>query len=485
VIASSDFHAALEPIVEANNQRMGGAVALSAAIRRAQRECLAPACHSIVVDGGDLFSGTPASDWDGGRPTAAIMNRLGVTAGVLGNHEFDAGQDTLRARLRELGYPVLAANVRGPDGRLPSWLRADTIVTRGNVRIGLVGAAGTHTPQTASRRKVGALTFVDPVPVLRDRARALRAAGAQVVVAAIHDGGRCAAGYSGECSGSGIEIARRLAASGTDRPDALVMGHSHTNVALDFGGMPAVQAASSGRSVLIIDMPLDGGAARTEVRPIRGDQVEDAAPGVDSIVTAALTRAEQRMRQPVATIAEPMLRDGAQNPVGNMLADAMRRAARADVGMWNNGGIRANVQAGPLNYGGVHYVAPFGNTIAVVRLRGRDLLAMFEQAVQGSRPNIHISGFTVEYDGARPRGARVMRATDTRGQPVDTARIYTVAMNDFMAENDFGAIVGAAISTQFLNTLDIDAVSEFLRNQPQPVRGDATARIRAIPPGSN
>jgi 2',3'-cyclic-nucleotide 2'-phosphodiesterase/3'-nucleotidase/5'-nucleotidase len=111
--------------------------------------------------------------------------------------------------------------------------------------------------------------------------------------------------------------------------------------------------------------------------------------------------------------------------------------------------------------------------------------AALEQAVQGSRPNIHISGFTVEYDGARPRGARVMRAIDTRGQPVDTARIYTVAMNDFMAENDFGAIVGAAISTQFLNTLDIDAVSEFLRNQPQPVRGDATARIRAIPSGSN
>lgn len=484
VIASSDFHAALQPLVEQNNQRMGGAVAFSAAIRRAQRECVAPACLSIVVDGGDLFSGSPASDWDGGRPTTAVMSRMGITAGALGNHEFDFGQDTLRARLRELGYPMLAANVRGPDGKLPAWLRADTIVTRGTVRIGIVGAAGTHTPQTASRRKIGALTFVDPVPVFLERARALRAAGAQVVVAAIHDGGRCTSGYSGECTGGGIELAKRLAASGADRPDALVLGHSHTNVALDLDGMPAVQAASSGRSVLIIDMPLGGGAARTEVRPVRGDDVEGAAPGVDSIVAVSIARVQQRLQQPVATIAEPMVRDGGQNPMGNMLADAMRSAARADVGMWNNGGIRANLQAGPLNYGGVHYVTPFGNTVAVVRVRGRDLVALFEQAVQGTRPNIHISGFTVEFDAARPRGARVVRANDTQGQPLDSARIYTVAMNDFMAENEYSDILRAAVSTQFLNVRDIDAVSEFLRSQPQPVRGDATARIRAIPPGS-
>ena len=49
---------------------------------------------------------------------------------------------------------------------------------------------------------------------------------------------------------------------------------------------------------------------------------------------------------PVATLAAPMRRGGSQNAVGNLLADAMRLAAGTDIGMWNNGGIRADLAAG-------------------------------------------------------------------------------------------------------------------------------------------
>lgn len=485
VIAMSDFHAALRPTFEQGNRPVGGAVALSAAIRKAQAECAPPACGHVVIDAGDLFSGSPASDWEGGRPTVAVVNRFDVAAGALGNHEFDFGQDTLRARIRDLRHAVLGANVRGPDGRMPAWLRADTIVTRQGIRIGIVGAAGTHTPQTASRRKVGALTFLDPAPVFEERTRALRAAGAEVVVAVIHDGGRCERDRPTVCSGSGLDIGRRLAAMGRDRPDVYVMGHAHVNLALDFEGMPAVEPTSSGRGIVVVDVPVGGGAARAEVRPVRGDAVAGAEPSVDSIVTVAMERVRPRLEQPVATMAEALRRDGAQHPVGNLLADAMRSAARADVGMWNNGGVRADIAAGPLNYGGVHYVTPFGNLVTRIRLRGRDLLALFEATVDGGRPDAHVSGITVEFDPARPRGSRVVRAADANGRAIDPAQIYTVAMNDFMVENDFREQLAGAIATEFLTLRDIDALSAYLRGLPQPVRGDGTARIRAITPGSN
>jgi 2',3'-cyclic-nucleotide 2'-phosphodiesterase (5'-nucleotidase family) len=413
------------------------------------------------------------------------MNRLDVAAGALGNHEFDFGQDTLRARIRDLRYAVLGANVRGPDGTLPTWLRADTIVNRGGVRVGIVGAAGTHTPNTASRRKVGALTFVDPVPVFIERTRALRAAGAHVVIAVIHDGGRCERDRPTVCTGSGIDIGRRLGDMGTDRPDVYVMGHAHVNLALDFNGMPAVEPTSDGRGIVVVDVPVGGGAARTDIRPVRGDAVEGAAADLDSVVTVAIERVRPRLERPVATIAEAMRREGAQNPVGNLLADAMRDAARADVGMWNNGGVRADIAAGPLNYGGVHYVTPFGNLVARVRLRGSDLLRVLESTVNGGRPNAHVSGVTVEYDAQRPRGARIVRAADAAGRAIDRNRVYTLAMNDFMVENDFREVLTGVIATEFLTVRDIDAVSEYLRRQPQPVRGDSSARIRATTPGSN
>jgi 2',3'-cyclic-nucleotide 2'-phosphodiesterase / 3'-nucleotidase / 5'-nucleotidase len=485
VIAMSDFHAALRPSFDQGNNPVGGAVALSAAIRQAQRECVSPACEHVVIDAGDLFTGSPASDWHGGRPTVDVVNRLDVAAGALGNHEFDFGQDTLRLRLRELRHAVLGANVRGPDGRMPSWLRSDTIVVRNGLRVGIVGAAGTHTPNTASRRKVGALTFLDPLPVFVERMRALRANGAQVIVAVIHDGGRCERDRPTECSGSGITLGRQLAALGADRPDVYVMGHAHVNLTLDFDGMPAVEPTSNGRAIVVVDVPVDGGSARAEVRPVRGAQVAGADPQVDSIVTVSVNRVEARLTQPVATMATALRREGSQNAVGNLLADATRAAARSDVGMWNNGGLRADIAAGPLNYGGVHYVSPFGNLVARVRLRGRDLLALLEHTVDGGRPDVHVSGLTIEFDPSRPRGQRITAVRDAAGVLIVPTRIYTLAMNDFMVENDFREPLARAISTEFLTVRDIDMLAEYLRRQPQPVRGDATPRIRAIDNGSN
>jgi 2',3'-cyclic-nucleotide 2'-phosphodiesterase (5'-nucleotidase family) len=484
VIAMSDFHAALRPQFDQGNQPVGGAVALSAAIRRAQADCVSPACEHVVIDAGDLFTGTPASDWNDGRPTVDVVNRLDVAAGALGNHEFDFGQDTLRARLRGLRHAVLGANVRGRDGRMPSWVSSDTIVDRHGVRIGIVGAAGTHTTETASRRRLSGLTFLDPVPVFAERVKALRASGAQMVIAVIHDGGRCDRDRPTVCTGSGIDVGRRVAALGADRPDVYVMGHAHVNMTLDFDGMPAVEPTSSGRGIVVVDVPLGGGSAVASVVPVSGTAVAGAHVQMDSIVQAAVASVAPRLAEPVTTLATPMRRSGPQNAMGNLLADAMRSAASTDIGMWNNGGIRAELKAGPLTYGDVHYVTPFANIVTRVRVRGATLLQILEAVVDRGRPDAHVSGMVVVYDAARPQGARIVSAVDAAGKAIDPARIYSVAMNDFMVENDFREQVAGAVTTEFLNVKDIDAVAEYLRRQPQPVRGDETARIRSISPGS-
>jgi 2',3'-cyclic-nucleotide 2'-phosphodiesterase (5'-nucleotidase family) len=52
-----------------------------------------------------------------GRPVVTVFNRLGRAASALGNHEFDWGQDTLRARMREASYPILGANVTDASGK--------------------------------------------------------------------------------------------------------------------------------------------------------------------------------------------------------------------------------------------------------------------------------------------------------------------------------------------------------------------------------
>ena len=46
-----------------------------------------------------------------------LYNTLGYSAAALGNHEWDWGRDSLRARMRQARYPVLGANVQFADGR--------------------------------------------------------------------------------------------------------------------------------------------------------------------------------------------------------------------------------------------------------------------------------------------------------------------------------------------------------------------------------
>lgn len=479
VISLSDFHGALSNRPDDRGRSQGGAVALSAAIEKAQRECTGQ-CQSLVVDAGDLFSGAAASDWDAGKPTVAVFNRLHVAAGAIGNHDFDFGQDTLRMRLRELKYGLLGANVRGPDGRPLPWLRADTVVVRGGVRIGIIGTAGEHTATSTKVRNVRQLKFLDPAPIISERVRALRAGGAQVVIALAHDGARCDRDKPDACTGGGISIIDKL----TDKPDLFVMGHAHWNVALRRRDMPVVQTTSNGRAIAVVDIPLDGGVARAEVRSVSGEERAGADPVIDSIVTAANAKVQARIDRRVATIAEAFARNSDQYPLGNLVADAARVKGNADFGAWNNGGIRSDVPAGPITFGGAYQISPFGNVLVRVRLRGRDLVANAERWVWNGRPNSHVSGLTIEYDPAKPQGQRVLRVLGANGEPLDPDRIYSLAVNDFMIDDAEGTLLARTISVEILAVRDVDMLASYLQELPQPVRGDTTVRIRAVGAGA-
>jgi len=156
----------------------------------------------------------------------------------------------------------------------------------------------------------------------------------------------------------------------------------------------------------------------------------------------------------------------------------------ADFGAWNNGGIRTDIPVGPLNFGGVHGISPFGNVLVRIRLRGRDLVAAAERWVWNGRPNTHVSGLAIEYDPAKPQGQRVLRVLGTDGAPLDPDRIYSLAINDFMIDDPEGASLARTISVEVLTVRDIDMLASYLQELPQPVRGDATERIRAVGAGA-
>jgi 2',3'-cyclic-nucleotide 2'-phosphodiesterase (5'-nucleotidase family) len=480
IIATNDFHGTFEPRPDSSGVRRGGAAYVATIIAGARAECAASAgCESILLDGGDMFQGTAPSNRTYGATVVALYNMLGYSAAALGNHEWDWGRDSLRARMREARYPILGANVQFADGRDVPWIPDDTLLTVGPFKVGIVGITTVETPRTTMAINVADLRFVDPAPIVNERARALRARGADAVIVVAHDGAFCGRATTSDttCDGEIIDLAR--SAQGVN---AIVSGHTHSLVNTRVGSIAIVQARSNGRAVGVIDIPMTSGEAAISVRDVVTDSLQPNLH-VDSLVRRVVGAVAAEMGRPIAQIAEPLRRSGREYALGNLIADAQRAAGKADFSVMNNGGIRADLQAGQATYGSLFEIQPFGNTLYRLTVRGRDLRKYIEQMVSRDQTNVHVSGVSIVYAPAKPAGSRVVSVTMATGQPLRDDATYTVVLTNFLLGGGDGLGVSeAALKTEPLGITDIDALVSYVRAQPQPLRVPFQARLTAALP---
>jgi 2',3'-cyclic-nucleotide 2'-phosphodiesterase (5'-nucleotidase family) len=477
IIATNDFHGALEPRPDANGVRRGGAAYVAAAIDRARNEC-APSCETLLLDAGDLFQGTPASNLSYGRPVVDYYNRMGYAAAALGNHEFDWGTDSLRARMRQAKFGIFGANVRYTDGRDVKWIPNDTIVRRGATRIGIIGVSTVTTPTTTRAANVVGLRFDDPAPIVDSIGTALRKRGANFVIVIAHAGASCGRDGTTECGGEIIDLARKI----TTKVDAIVSGHTHTLVNTEVKGIPIVQARSSGRAIDVLDIPLGGNTdlpVRHQVRELATDTIKPD-PAIDSIVRRAVAQVAPLVDQHVATIPATLARQGSQYPLGNLIADSQRWAAKGDVAIMNNGGIRTELRAGEATYGSLFEIQPFGNVLYSLTMTGAQLRGLIE-AMLAKSVNDHVSGMTIKYDPAKPAGSRIVSVTMADGTPLSDTKSYNVIVNDFIATGGEAYNAGGrATASKPLNIVDLDALIGYLKSLPSPITAPAEVRIAPI-----
>lgn len=481
LIATNDLHGALDPKLTSRGKESGGAGAMAASIERAKRECPAP-CVTLLVDGGDMFQGTAESNLAHGRPVVELYNALGYAAAAVGNHEFDWGLDTLRARMSEAHFSVLGANVRYRNGRDVAWIPNDTIVERGPYRIGIVGVIGPETYGSTLAANVATLRFARPAPIVDSITRVLRSRGADVVVVLAHSGAFCKQKGTRACDGDIIDFAHAL----HERVDAIVSGHTHSVVDFEIRGVPIVQASSSGRAVAVVDLAPgaggDGGNGKLLAEEVdnvaRGSR---APPEIEAIIRRADERVATLVNRPVARLASSMPRSGEDYPLGNLIADAQRWAGQADVALVNNGGIRAGLRAGEVTYGQLFEVQPFSNPLRRMNVTGAALRAYLERLLRSGTPRTHVSGMVIRYDPARHSGSRLASVTMANGTALRDDGHYTVVLNEFMATGRDGRALGkGATSNELLGPSDIDALVAYLESRPQPVKQPAGRRFTPI-----
>ncbi|MCB9660467.1 MAG: 5'-nucleotidase C-terminal domain-containing protein [Sandaracinaceae bacterium] len=434
----------------------------------------------VLLDAGDMFQGTLESNMAEGAPMVAAFNALRYDAAALGNHEFDYGPEgsdatpsradqdprgALRARVAEMRFPLLVANLRYRDGRPLDWpgvrpfVMLDDTHTAG-VKVGVIGGTTAEALESTLADNVRDLEVMPLAPAVKEAAATLRAAGAQVVLLTVHAGGRCGSFddphdlRSCDPDEEIFGLAREL---GPGVVDLVVAGHSHAGIAHVVHGVPIIESYANGAAFGRADLTLvpGGGAPDVRLYPPRFicrnehgtlDECETGEyegalvtphEGVLAATRDALANAEQLRARPLGVeVPVPLQRRHRdEGPLGNLLTDLMLALYPAsDLAVLNAGGVRHSIAAGPLTYGELYEAIPFDNRFALVRMSAREVREMYEANLGSDNGLLLLSGMRVRARCAH--GALTVQLLDARGRSVPDSRALQMVTNDFLATGD-------------------------------------------------
>jgi 2',3'-cyclic-nucleotide 2'-phosphodiesterase (5'-nucleotidase family) len=435
VLETADFHGFIFSTTRERrtHRPVGGSVALAACVQQLRSENPE---GTVLVDGGDWFQGTMVSNLQFGRPVVEQMNLLGYAAAAIGNHDFDWTVDTLAARASEMHFAALGANcIVRKTGRLPAYARADTVVARRGVRVGILGLCYRETPTVTLPENVKMLRFADDsataariIPELR------RQRHAQIVVAVGH--------IPAETDSTQRAVSGDLPrlAHGVRGADAWLGGHSHNQIVDEIAGVPVLISGAHGEVVGVVDLTFDPLSDRViEHRARLVPAYGDANPP-DSAWTARVAAWNAGVA-PVA--AEPLGRNAhrltraGDSTVGYLVTDAMRFASHADVALTNGGGLRADLPEGTVTRGAIYEVMPFDNTIVTLEMTGDELRRVLEEGLKAGHV-LQPSGIKLTYDPGKPEMQRIVSLTLADGSPLADANRYKIAINNFIATGGDG-----------------------------------------------
>ncbi|NES31794.1 bifunctional metallophosphatase/5'-nucleotidase [Micromonospora terminaliae] len=530
LLAINDFHGNLEPPTGSSGtidgKTAGGAAYLAAHLDALRGTTEEEREHTVTVAAGDLIGASPllsAAFHD--EPTIEEMNLAGLEFTSVGNHEFDEGAAEL-LRMQNGGcHPVDGCGDGTPfAGADFQYLSANAFKTAtgkpllppygikkiDGVKIGFIGMTLEGTPQIVSQQGVAGLSFADEADTANRYARILQAQGVQSIVVLLHEGGVQNGGGINDCTGfSGpiVDIANRM----DPAIDVIVSGHTHAAYNCNINGKLVTSASSFGRLVTDIDLKIDrrskdivSASANNVVvtRTVDPDKATNdlithyktaLGPVADKVVgetTSVLTKTQENLYQTGVDVnGKPTYQTG-ESPLGNVIADAQLAATdneqNAVAAFMNPGGVRADLDAGPVTYAEAFTVQPFANNLVTLDLTGAQLYCLLEQ--QFTTAKVLYASSTVHYvvdvngttapAGSPCTGTRVVRGSLTiNGTPVTDAATYRVTVNNFLSGGGDGFSVLTGGTNAVTGMIDLDAFTAYL-TEKSPVSAPALNRIQ-------
>ena len=504
ILHTNDTHDHLEPTTISGKDaagkdftaQYGGVARIKTAIETLKQGAVNP----VVLDAGDVFTGTIYGMIYKGLADLAYMEAFGVQAQTVGNHEFDNGPKQLAEYVKNATFPVVSANIDASnEPLLKDLIKKSVVLEIGGQKVGVVGVTTPETPITSSPGDT--VKFLDPLTTVQAEVDRLRGTGITKIILLSH------LGYSVD-----LELAKKLKGVGV-----IVGGHSHTplgkyegnGLPKPEGEYPSVVRDANGKSVLVLQS-WEWGKLYGRMRiTLSSEGVPVFWKGENTPVTASF-KPDTRLAATLRAFTIPV--DGfRKNIVGEAKvrlngdrADVRKRETNlsnliADANLWktqkfgttislqNGGGVRASIEAGQVTQGQLIDVQPFGNTLFVMDLTGAEIRAALENGVSqweaGAGRFMHVAGLKYTFDLSQKPGSRV---TDVQVgtlkdgfKPLDAAATYKVVTNNFVAGGGDGFDVlknakGARLDTYLPDYSVMTEYFQFLKSAEPKVEGRIT-----------
>jgi 5'-nucleotidase/UDP-sugar diphosphatase len=145
--------------------------------------------------------------------------------------------------------------------------------------------------------------------------------------------------------------------------------------------------------------------------------------------------------------------------LSNLIADGLIWKTGADVALMNGGGIRAPIEAGEITYRDILTVLPFGNTLYVLELTGKDIMDVLNYAAtipDGQGAKLHVAGLTAEIKGGKATNVKI------NGKPIDLNKTYKVVTNNYVAAGGDGYTMLAGKPGYDTYFRDADSLREYI-----------------------
>ncbi|MEI8189428.1 MAG: bifunctional UDP-sugar hydrolase/5'-nucleotidase [candidate division NC10 bacterium] len=461
-----------------NPQRLiGGAGALANALKRYS----VPGARTLLFDAGDWFQGTPEGTFTRGKAMVDFFNALKYDAVTVGNHDFDFGQDNLQQLIAGLNMPVVGSNVlvAASGDRVP-FLRPTIITEIAGVKVGIFALLTSSMQTLVFPKNFQGLAAADEIGWAKKTVAELKAQGADVVILLSHTG----------VSNENIKIRKDDKAIAAQVPgiDLIVGGHSHTALSDPVrdaaNGTLIVQAGTGltrvGRVILEID-PNTKKVVKSEGRlyDLWVDELGED-PAALKIVQGYQGEVGSRMDVVIGTSAVALGRERAkESSLGDWVTDCERKYTKTQIALQNSGGIRADLNMGPVTYREIFDIMPFDNKLVTLNMSGAQVRQVLEISVGGEHGVLQVSGLRFAYDPAAPSGQRV-RDVAVGDKPLAEGGVYSVTTVDFMAVGGDGQSVFAQGADKAFMSDSMRDVLEWCAEQYSPLQAPTMGRIRRL-----